>query len=359
MSVFNARSFDQHEMLAFGHDKKTGLSAIIAIHNTHLGPAAGGCRMYPYADSDAALNDVLRLSRGMTYKSALAGLPFGGGKSIIIGDPKKDKTPALLRAMGEFIHGLGGRYIAAEDSGTSVKDMKVIKEKTPHVVGVDSRSKYLGDPSPSTALGVFTGIQVAVKHRLDLDELTGVRIAVQGVGQVGYYLTELLAEAGARVFVADVNKDNVARVSKAFGATAVPTEDIISTEAEVFSPCALGAVINDASIKALKAPVIAGAANNQLAEERHAQLLLERGILYAPDFVINAGGIIDVYYQTNKVNAEVARRHILGIGEKLTQIFARVDAEGRPSHLIAEAMAEEKLKAPRASPAALNLVQSA
>jgi len=359
MSVFHSASFDQHEMVVFGHDKKTGLEAIIAIHNTRLGPAAGGCRMYPYADSDAALDDVLRLSRGMTYKSAMAELPFGGGKSIIIGDPKTDKTPALLQAMGEFIDSLGGKYIGAEDSGTNVKDMQLIKEKTPYVTGVDSRAKYMGDPSPSTALGVFTGIQVSVKHKLGLDDLSGTRIAVQGVGQVGYYLTDLLTRAGARVFIADINQANVERASKEFGATAVPSEEIIATEAEVFSPCALGAVINDDSIDALQAPVIAGAANNQLAQERHAQLLLEKDILYAPDFVINAGGIIDVYYQTRQAPAGRARQHILRIGEKLEEIFTRAEAEGRPSHLIAETMAEEKFNLPQASRADLKLAQSA
>ncbi len=345
MSVFDARSFDGHEIVAFGHDKDTGLNAIIAIHNTCLGPAAGGCRMYPYADSEAALDDVLRLSRGMSYKSALAELPFGGGKSIIIGDPQKDKTPELLRAMGTFIHSLGGRYIVAEDSGTSVADMKIIKEKTHHVAGVDSSAKHLGDPSPSTALGVFTGIQVAVKHKLGLDELSGLRIALQGVGQVGYYLTELLTRAGARVFVADINRENVRRVVEEFGAHAVSSEDVIGIEAEVFSPCALGAVLNDAGIHALNAPIVAGGANNQLAEERHADLLLEKDILYAPDFVINAGGIIEVYHQTNSAALESVKDQILRIGDRLKHIFARADAERRSSHAIAEAMAEEKFNA--------------
>jgi len=359
MSVFDSAAFDQHEMVVFGRDERAGLSAIIAIHNTHLGPAAGGCRMYPYADSDTALSDVLRLSRGMTYKSALADLPFGGGKSIIIGDPKKDKTPALLRAMGAFIDSLGGKYIAAEDAGTGVEDMQTIKEKTPYVSGVDNSAKHLGDPSPSTALGVFTGIQVSVRHKLGLDELSGVRIALQGVGHVGYYLTELLTKASATVFVADINKANVQRVVKQFGATEVASEDIIGIEAEVFCPCAMGAVINDDSIQSLNAPIVAGAANNQLAADRHAQLLLEKDILYAPDFVINAGGIIDVYYQTNKTKVEMRNDHILRIGAKLVKILERSDAEGLSSHLIAEAMAEQKFNLLRTNPIDLKLTQSA
>ena len=342
MSVFNSSAFDAHELVVFGHDEKSGLDAIIAIHSSTLGPAVGGCRMYPYVSAESALNDVLRLSRGMSYKSAMAGLPFGGGKSVIIGDPKKDKTPALLHAMGEFIDNLGGKYITAEDSGTSVEDMLIIGERTPHVSGVEPDSKYSGDPSPSTALGVFKGIQASVKHKLGLDELTGIRVAIQGVGHVGYYLSELLVNAGAKVFVADISTENVERVVKHFGAIAIHPDDIIGIEVDVFAPCAMGAIINDNSLESLQAPIVAGAANNQLAEERHAGILQEKSILYAPDFVINAGGIIDVHYQRSKVKQEVMLAHINRIGDTLTSIFSRADAEGKTSHCIAEEMAREK-----------------
>ena len=343
MSVFNSTAFDEHELVVFGHDEKSGLEAIIAIHDTTLGPAAGGCRMYPYANSDLALNDVLRLSRGMTYKSAMAELPFGGGKSIIIGDPKTDKTRTLLHSMGKFINSLSGKYITAEDSGTSVEDMVTIGETTPYVSGIDLNSKYNGDPSPSTALGVFKGIQASVKHKLGLDELTMLRVAIQGVGHVGYYLTELLVQAGARVIVADISKENVKRVVNDFGAKVVSPEDIIGIEVDVFSPCAMGAVINDINLDSLQAPIVAGAANNQLAEARHADLLREKDILYAPDFVINAGGIIDVHYQRSQKDSGLMHQHVIEIADTLDAIFKRADKENLSTHLVAEEIAREKL----------------
>lgn len=363
MSIFNSNAFDEHELVVFRHDQETGLNAIIAIHNTNLGSAVGGCRMYPYANSDQALNDVLRLSRGMTYKSAMADLPLGGGKSVIIGDPRKDKRPALLHAMGEFIDSLGGKYITAEDSGTSVEDMRIIREKTRYVSGIDKNSKYKGDPSPSTALGVFKGIQASVKYKLGLDELTGVRVAIQGVGHVGYYLTELLVDAGAKVFVADINEENVDRVVTGFGAIVVSPDDIAGIEVEVFSPCAMGAVINDNTLQSLYAPIVAGAANNQLAEARHGEILYKRGILYAPDFVINAGGIIDVHYQTTRPDQEAMNNHIFRIGDTLTGIFQRSEEKGLSTHTVAEQIAKEKFslhkKAVMPEPTTAKLAQSA
>lgn len=343
MSVFNSIAFDQHELVVFGHDEKAGLNAIIAVHNTQLGAAAGGCRMYPYLSTDQALTDVLRLSRGMTYKSAMAGLPFGGGKSIIIGDPKQDKTPALLHAMGDFINSLGGKYITAEDSGTSVDDMLIIGERTPYVSGIDNNTKYNGDPSPSTALGVFTGIKASVKHKLGLDKLTGIRVAIQGVGHVGYYLTELLVNAGAKVYVADISSDNTERVHQEFGAMVVSPEDIIGIEAEVFAPCAMGAIINDESIPSLNTSIVAGAANNQLAEARHADILQARDILYAPDFVINAGGIIDVYYQQSQKGRDMMQEHIVAIGDTLMSIFERAERQKQSTNVVAEELARGKL----------------
>ena len=344
MSVLSSSAFDHHELVAFGHDKKSGLNAIIAIHDTQRGPSSGGCRMYPYMTSDQALFDVLRLSRGMTYKSAVAGLPFGGGKSVIIGDPRKDKNVRLLHAMGEFIDSLGGKYIVAEDSGTGVEDMLIIGEKTHYVTGVDSESPHKGDPSPSTALGVSIGIQASVRYKMGLDTLSGMRIAIQGVGHVGYHLTALLVKAGAKVFVADVSSECVARTVKDFGVTPVSPEDIFGIEVEVFAPCAMGAIINDDTLPLIKASIIAGAANNQLAEPRHADLLKERGVLYAPDFVVNAGGMIDVFYQQPNTDKDLMHDHIVGIGDTLMSIFKRADEEACSTHSIAERLAQEKLQ---------------
>lgn len=336
-------SYDNHELVSFAEDKDTGLRAIIAVHNTNLGPAVGGCRMFPYVNEAEALEDVLRLSRGMTYKSALAGLPMGGGKAVIIGDHRKDKTPELLESMGRFIDSLDGRYITAEDSGTCVADMKVIGQHTQFVTGVSDDQRFGGDPSPLTAYGIFCGIQAAVRHRLSKLSLSGVRVAVQGAGAVGYYLIELLIEAGAEVVVADINEANVERVV-ALGAKKVSVDQIISTEADVFAPCAMGAVLNQITIPLLSAPIVAGGANNQLAEIHDAELLRQRGVLYAPDFVINAGGIIEIYHQGLGSSDAVSKAHIANIGDTLDEIFVASDRSDLSTALVAEKLAEEKFR---------------
>ena len=350
MPIFAHPEFDQHEQVMFCNDKASGLKAIIAVHNTRLGPALGGCRMWPYGDEQQALNDVLRLSRGMTYKSALAGLPLGGGKAVIIGDPRKDKTEALFEAMGDFVESLGGRYITAADSGTGVTEMAQMGQRTRHVVGAGTREQLgggtrSGDPSPATALGVYIGLCEAVRQRLGRSDLSGLRVAIQGLGQVGFNLAQQLKAAGAELWVHDIQEANVRRTVEELGAHAVSAQDIYGLDVDVFSPCAMGAVINDETLQLLRAPVIAGAANNQLARPEHGDMLWRRGCLHAPDYAINAGGIIDVSYEYNGGTPEQVRQHVEGIGETLRQIFERAKAEDRNTTLIADSLAHERLNA--------------
>jgi leucine dehydrogenase len=352
MSVFSHVDFDHHEHVVYGHDKASGLKAIIAIHNTRLGPALGGCRMWPYADDQEALRDVLRLSRGMSYKSALANLPLGGGKAVIIGNPHSGKSEALFQAMGDFVDSLGGRYITAADSGTGVAEMQIMAERTRHVAGAGQREAFdggtrNGDPSPSTAYGVFIGLQVAVKHRLGRDDLKGLKVAIQGVGQVGFGLARHLKEAGAELWVTDIQEANVRRAVEQLGAKAVSQHDIYGLDVDVFAPCALGAIINPHTLEALRAPVIAGAANNQLADAQLAEELKRRGCLYAPDYAINAGGIIDVCYERTGGSAAQLKAHIEGIGATLLQIFERAAAQGQTTSAVADSLARERLQGGR------------
>lgn len=346
MSVFTHPSYDGHERVVFGHDAETGLRAIIAIHNTALGPAVGGCRMWPYESDEAALNDALRLARGMTYKSALAGLPFGGGKSVIIGDSRTQKTPALMRAMGRFINDVGGRYLVAEDVGTTVADMDIIATETKHVTGT---SKSGGNPSPYTAHGVFQGIRAAVEYKLRRnDGLDGIDVAIQGLGSVGYDLARRLHVAGARLHVADINTEALDRAADEFGATTVDTHDIHAVDVDVFAPCALGGAINDQTIGDIHAHIVAGSANNQLAERRHGAELAARGILYAPDYVTNAGGIIELAYSPDfgrEHDEQAIQKHIDGLYDTLMEIFARADKANAATNEIANQMAEERFKA--------------
>lgn len=344
MSVFSAPAYDNHELVSFHQHRASGLRAIIALHSSVLGPAAGGCRMYPYSCDEAALNDVLRLSRGMTYKSALAELPFGGGKSVIIGDPRQQKSPALLRAMGDFVHSLGGRYTAAEDSGTSVADMRIMRERTPWVSGLGD-NEFGGDPSPSTALGVFLGIRTAVHHRLLSDGLGELKVAIQGLGHVGYHLARLLRREGATVYGADVNAANLQRAVQELGVIPVDADQILFQEVDVLAPCAMGAVLNRESIPRLRAGIVAGAANNQLATEEDGRHLQDRGILYCPDFLINAGGIIDVYHQGLGSSNERKLAHIRRVETKLLQVLEQAQQSHLPSHLVAEQLAEQYLQA--------------
>jgi leucine dehydrogenase len=341
MTLFSHPEFRAHEGVYFAHDAASGLKAIVAIHNTTRGPAVGGCRMWPYADEAAAITDALRLSRGMTYKSALAELPFGGGKSVIIGNSARDKTPELLRAMGRAVERLGGAYVIAEDVGTTVFDMDTVATATKHVACTSEGS---GNPSPYTALGVLCGIEAAVQYKLNRNagDLDGVRVAVQGLGQVGYALCRSLKELGARLFVSDIAADRVARASAEFGATAVAPEAIYDADADVFAPCALGGILDERTIARLKARIVAGAANNQLAEDRHGALLTERGILYAPDYAINAGGVIEIAFA--KQGDAAIRRRVEGIRATLLEIFGRADAEHAPTHRIADRMAEERFR---------------
>ena len=350
MSVFSHREFDNHQQVAFFNDKKTGLKAIIAVHNTNLGPALGGCRMWPYATDEEALTDVLRLSKGMTYKSALANLKLGGGKAVIIGDPRTQKSDELLYAMGDFIEGLGGRYITAEDSGSSVPDILKMGLRTSHISGVDKASDHGGDPSPSTAYGVFVSLREAVTYKLKRTNLEGLKVAIQGLGNVGYRLAEYLHKAGAELLVTDIVQANVDRAVRELNATAVTGEQIFSLDVDVFAPCALGAAINDQTIDQLKATIVAGAANNQLATTAHGQILHDRGILYAPDYVVNAGGIIDVYYQRKMLSADYSAANyssdlstkVEGIGATLREIFVRSEAQNVPTFVIADRVAEER-----------------
>jgi leucine dehydrogenase len=330
--------FDQHELVT--SIQSDSLTALIAVHNTQLGPGAGGCRMFPYASEAEALTDVLRLSRGMTYKSALAGLPFGGGKSVIIGDPRKDKTRELLLAMGDFVESLDGRYMTAEDSGTSVADMAIIGERTRHVSGFVAGEKGGGDPSPTTAYGCFIGIREAVLHRCSTG-LSDVHVAIQGVGNVGFHLARLLVAAGAKVSVADVSEANIQRAVEALPVTIVSPDEILSTEADVLAPCALGGALNRDSVQKIRAGIVAGAANNQLSQPEIGGSLIDRGILYAPDYVINAGGIIDVYYQCRDERSEqVVRQHVDRIGTTLKAIFKASDLRRVPTNKVADEMAE-------------------
>jgi len=345
--LFDHPDFDGHEQVVFCSDPASGLRAIIAVHDTTLGPSLGGCRMWPYASDEEALRDVLRLSRGMTYKSALAGLPLGGGKSVIIGNPRTDKSEALLRAMGRNVERLGGRYIVAEDSGTGVPDIKTMARETAHVSGIAEKATEggtrSGDPSPATAYGVFVGMKAAVRHRLHRSDLEGLTVAIQGVGHVGAHLARHLADAGAKLWITDIDAEQVRRVADSTGATPVGVNEIFDLEVDVFAPCALGAVINDDTLARLTAPVIAGAANNQLAEPRHGQALYDRGILYAPDYVINAGGVIDVYHERAGYDPTRVIGHIESIADTLTEIFARADAERRPTAVVADRMARQRV----------------
>ena len=348
MAVFSLSDFADHEQVVFVSDDKSGLKAIIAVHNSNLGPALGGCRMWPYASEEEAVRDVLRLSRGMTYKSAMARLKLGGGKSVIIGNPRTDKTPALLAAFARALEQLNGRYIAAEDSGTSVADMKFMTQFTQHVAGIHDKPSdegtRSGDPSPATAYGTFIGIQAAVKERLGRDSLDGLRVAVQGVGNVGYDLARQLKEAGARLWVTDIHREPLVQAGRELGATVVAPDEIFGLDVDVFAPCALGAVLNDSTIPQLKASIVAGAANNQLAEARHGVELMKRGILYAPDYVINAGGIIDVYHERIGFERAALIRHIEGIRDNLMEVFERAREEARPTAEVADAIAEERFR---------------
>jgi leucine dehydrogenase len=341
MSVFSLDAFDDHEQVIFCRDPDTGLKAIIAVHSTVMGPSVGGCRMWNYASEEEALRDVLRLSRGMSFKNAMANLGLGGGKSVIIGDSATDKTPALLRSFGKFLESLGGKYITAEDVGMSVADMDHVAEKTKFVAGREVGDTPSGDPSPCTAHGVFVGIKACVKQKMGLDELGGLKVAIQGVGHVGYNLAKELAAAGAILTVADINELNVARVVADFGATAVATDQILLADVDIIAPCAMGAGLNDNTIPALHASIIAGSANNQLAEDRHGQMLTDRGILYAPDYIINAGGIMNVANEVHHraITPEQGMKDVEVIYDTLLEVFKAAETANEPTATVADRLA--------------------
>lgn len=348
--VFGHEAYADHEQVFFCRDADSGLKAVIAIHDTTLGPAMGGTRMWPYESEGAALKDALRLSQGMTYKNALAGTKFGGGKAVVIGDAKKDKTPALLRALGRHIERLNGNFITGEDVGITVADAEEIRKATRHVRGIaEGRA---GDPSPTTAFGVFKGIEAALRHRIGSAKLRGVSICIQGLGNVGMALCELLHDAGAELLVADIRQACVKEACRRFGATAILPDKAHAADCDVFSPCALGGVLSEHTIPEIRAGVVAGSANNQLERAEDGALLRACGILYAPDYVINAGGVISISHEGPDFELGLMRRDVARIGETLALIFKRADHNDLPTSVVADQLAEERLQAGRKRSAA-------
>lgn len=340
MAVFN------HEQLMFCNDNDVQLKAIICIHNTTLGPALGGTRMWNYASEQEALTDVLRLSRGMTYKSAVAGINLGGGKAVIIGDPKKIKTEALLRSYGKFINNLGGKYITAEDVSMNSKDMEIIRMETAYVTGLPENMGGSGDPSPVTAMGVWMGMKASAKQVYGNDSLNGKKVIVQGLGNVGKHLIDYLSKENAEILVYDIDAEKIKDISKKYKVKVLTADQLYSADADIYAPCALGATVNPTNIEQLKVKIICGSANNQLEnEERDGRLVEEKGILYAPDFVVNAGGIINVYYELEGYNRERALAHAEKIYDTTVKIFDIAKKEKLPTYLAANRLAEERIKA--------------
>ena len=330
-----------HEKVLLARDSDSGYRGIIAIHSTALGPAVGGTRFWNYASEEEALTDALRLSRGMTYKTALPGLPLGGGKSIIIGDNKTSNREALFRAHGRFVDVLKGRYITAEDVGTSPADMDFVRLETQHVAGLNG---FSGDPSPYTARGVFRAMQASTQYLWNTDDLSGVTVAVQGCGHVGYHLVKLLHAAGAKLVVTDVNNKSVSRIVDEFSVDSVQPSEIFNVRADIFAPCALGGVINDQTIPELKTQIVVGAANNQLLEERHGEMLRERNILYAPDYVANAGGVLNGCIDVLGWKPEVTSRKIEEIYDTILTIFETAKAQGIAPNQAADRLVEDRLR---------------
>ena len=330
-----------HELVLIGRDDVVGYHGIIAIHSTALGPAVGGTRFWNYDSEEEALTDALRLSHGMTYKSALAGLPLGGGKSIIIGNHSAPDRTALLRAHGRFVETLKGRYVTAEDVGTSPADMEIVRLETQHVAGLIGRS---GDPSPYTARGVYRALQASSQFLLSTFELSGLTVAIQGCGNVGYHLAKLLREAGAKLIATDVNSENLSRVVDEFAAEAVKPNEIFSAKADVFAPCALGGVLNDETIPQLQVQIVAGSANNQLLEERHGTMLRDRSILYAPDYVANVGGVLNGCVELLGWTPEQSLETINAIYDTVLKIFQSAEEQGITPNEAADRLAEDRLK---------------
>jgi leucine dehydrogenase len=344
MNIFDEVRKREHEQVVFCSHKESNLKAIIAIHNTTLGPALGGTRMWMYASESDALIDVLRLSRGMTYKAAVSGLNLGGGKAVIIGDPHKDKNESMFRAFGRFVDGIAGRYITAEDVGTSVEDMEYVRMETKYVTGIDKALGGSGDPSPYTAYGVYVGMKACMKELTGSDSLVGKKVAVQGAGNVAKYLCEYLAKEGSKIFVSDIYEDKVKAVAAESKAEIIAPDKIYDVDAEVFCPCALGAIVNDDTIPRMKFKIIAGGANNQLADEnRHGRILLDRGIIYAPDYAVNAGGLINVAAELGGYHPERVMKQAGLIYDTIRKILEIAKKENIPTHQASNKLAEERL----------------
>lgn len=344
--IFDKMEFDEFEQIVLCHDKASGLKAVIAIHDTTLGPALGGCRIWNYDSEEEAIIDAMRLAKGMTYKNAAAGLNIGGGKSVIIADPKTDKTEALLRAFGRYVESLNGRYITAADVGSEPKDLDIIYQETDYVVGISESYGSSGDPSPVTAFGVYRAMMRTAKEVFENDSLEGKTISVQGCGAVAYTLCKYLHEAGAKLIVTDIDEKAVERVVNDFGAEKVGVDEIYDVEADIFAPCALGAVLNDDTIPRLKVKAICGSANNQLADtEKHGEMLKERGIVYAPDFIANAGGVINVADELAGYNRERAFDKASKIYDQIGLVFDIARKENITTAAAADKMAEERIAA--------------
>ncbi|WP_222564222.1 Glu/Leu/Phe/Val dehydrogenase dimerization domain-containing protein [Novilysobacter antarcticus] len=341
--IFETLDTYGHEQVVFCHNKDAGLKAIIAIHNTTLGPALGGTRMWPYKSEAEALNDVLRLSRGMTYKNAVAGLNLGGGKAVIIGNPATDKSEMLFRAFGHFVETLGGRYITAEDVGIDVNDMEFVFRETEYVTGVHQVHGGSGDPSPFTAYGTLQGLMASLNKRFGDEEVGKYSYAVQGLGHVGMEFVKLLKERGAKIFVTDINQGLIDKAVTEYGAEAVGLDEIYDVPADVYSPCALGGTINEETLQRLKAKVICGSANNQLASDAMGDEVQKRGILYAPDYAVNAGGVMNVSLEIDGYNRERAMRMMRTIYHNLTRIFEIAERDGIPTYKAADRLGEERI----------------
>jgi leucine dehydrogenase len=338
--------FQDHENIVFCYNKDLNLKMLIAIHSTILGPALGGCRMWAYPDEKIALEDVLRLSRSMTYKAALSNVNFGGGKAVIIGNTKQNKTPELMRIFGQFVERLNGLYITAEDVGTTVDDMKIVRSQTRHVVGLPEEEGGSGDPSGFTALSVLTAMRACVYYKMRQDNFRGVRVAIQGLGQVGSKLARLLAEEGAVLYVTDIEREKAEQIARELKAKVISPEEIYTIDADIFCPCALGGVVNSGSLPLFKVKIIAGGANNQLAHPEYGRYLLSKGIIYVPDYVANAGGLINVSYEGHKYSIDKVKDHISKIYETTMRIIKESVAQKASAQVIADWLAERRLKKP-------------
>lgn len=343
MNLFERIRTEGYEQIVFCHDKDVGLKAIISIHDTTLGNGTGGCRMYPYATEDAALEDVLRLSKGMTYKAAITGLKMGGAKGVIIGDPATDKTPALMRRFGQFVETLKGRYVTAKDVGIGGEDLKIVRGETRHVLGIEGVPGSSGDPSVYTGWGVYNGMKATAAHAFGSDSLKGRRVAVQGLGYVSHYLISHLVKEGAKVVGADIDDKRAKKMQAEFGIELVDPSEILTQDCDILSPNALGGILDSKVIPQLRCKAVAGGANNQLATDEDGVALMKRGIAYAPDYAINAGGLTNIYHELGGYDSRKAWDHVAQIRDTIAAILKRADAEKAPPHLVANRMAEERI----------------